>query len=180
VSVRTTIVECTKCELHKVGNGPVPYRGKPSTIMVVGEAPGRQEDAVGKPFIGPAGKLLWTHLKSVGIERSAVFVANAVCCWPQGTPTKDQVYACRGNLHRQVSLCRPRHVLALGRTAAWSLGKRDVTMGQMHGTSFELAWLVPEPVTVFVTYHPAAVLRDRTMLRSWRQDLRRFAKGAQT
>ena len=69
IPLKEQIRTCTKCPLHKVGHGPVPYRGRPSPIMIIGEAPGRTEDVEGKPFVGPAGKLLWRELIKVGITR---------------------------------------------------------------------------------------------------------------
>lgn len=177
MTVKQEIKSCTACELHKVGKGPVPYRGRSSRIMVVGEAPGRKEDEYGKPFVGPAGRLLWTELAKVGIERANVFAANAVCCWPKRTPSEDEMYACRGNLYRQVRLCQPEWVLALGKTANFSLGgTRGGTqgIGVIHGEAYPLGWY-EEEVMVFPTYHPAAVLRNKLLTRTWRTDLKSFA-----
>ena len=129
--VREKILSCKNCELCKVGNGPVPFRGKRSHVMVVGEAPGRREDEKGRPFCGPAGALLWKELERVGIEKKTVFAANAVSCYPARTPTEGEIYACRGNLYTQVWICKPNRILALGKTANWSFGKEE-PMGQMH------------------------------------------------
>jgi uracil-DNA glycosylase family 4 len=129
--------------------------------------------------VGPAGKKLWEELKRVGIERKEVFACNAVCCFPHGTPSKEHVQACRGNLYKQVQLCNPLHILALGLTANWTLGQ-DRPMREMHGTWYPLRWFstfegFADEISVFATYHPAAVLRDRTLTRAFRDDLREFA-----
>lgn len=173
--VREKILSCTNCELHKVGNGPVPFRGKPSEVMIIGEAPGRREDEKGRPFCGPAGVLLWRELEKVGIDKVGVFAANAVCCYPQGTPTPDEQYACRGNLYRQVKLCRPRYILALGKTANTTFHLNPI-IGQLHGNWYSVSWFDGIYIDVMPTYHPAAVLRNKALTRAWRQDLRAFAE----
>jgi DNA polymerase len=185
ITVKESILACTNCELHKVGNGPIPYRGRPSPIMVLGEAPGRREDEQGKPFVGPAGRLLWQELKRVGIEPRDVMAANAVCCWPQRTPTGNEIYACRGNLYDQIRRCHPSYILALGKTVNWSLGKQKTPMGELRGTWYNLAWFISSPgfepgerIPVLPTLHPAAVLRNKTLLRKWRADLTTFSDKA--
>lgn len=182
ITVKETILSCTACELHKVGNGPVPYRGRPSPILVLGEAPGRVEDEKGKPFVGPSGQLLWRELAKVGIDRQDVMASNAVCCWPQGPPTEDERYSCRGNLYDQVRRCNPKFILALGRTANRSLGKLK-PMSEIRGQWYELHWFVTIPgledwIPTLPTLHPAAVLRNKTLMRKWRTDLKTFADRA--
>jgi uracil-DNA glycosylase family 4 len=177
IPLRQQILECTACGLCEVGNGPIPFSGPRSDVMVVGEAPGRTEDKKGKPFVGPAGMLLWkTLLKAgAGIPYRDVFVANAVSCFPARTPTDSEIYACRGNLFKQVVYSDPLWILALGRTANHSLGALgDKSMSQIHGDWYEIGWGGVDR-KVMPTYHPAAVLRNQTLMRAWRQDLKVFA-----
>jgi len=146
--------------------------------MILGEAPGRNEDRIGKPFVGPAGKLLWQELAKVGIERQDVFATNAVCCYPGRTPTSGEVYACRGNLFDQVKLCRPEIILALGLTANDTLG-REGPMSKIRGHWYEIGLVHPLSMGVFPTYHPAAVLRNQKYLKPWRENLKSFAAEAE-
>jgi DNA polymerase len=147
--------------------------------MIIGEAPGRTEDEKGKPFVGPAGKFLWqnlTHKAGAGIHPADAFMANAVSCFPARTPTESEVMACRGNLFNQVVYCDPIWILALGRTVNDSLGglHPDQPIGEIHGEWYEIGWGGVDR-RVMPTYHPSAVLRNRTLMRSWRQDLKEFA-----
>lgn len=169
---------CTSCSLHGVSSGPVPFFGRRSPILVLGEAPGRREDDAGRPFVGPAGKLLWTELRRVGIERPFVFRANAVCCWPQRTPNVDEIRACSINLWRQIKWCHPDWILAVGNTANVALGAKK-SISQLRGEVYPLKWFASFPdygcINVFPTYHPAGVMRNRLLMRQWREDLRAFA-----
>lgn len=180
LTLKEQIQSCTECQLYKVGNGPVPYVGRPSPIMIVGEAPGRTEDELGRPFVGPAGKFLFAELAKVGITRKECFIANAVCCYPAGTPTEGQIYACRGNLYKQVKRADPSHILAVGKTANWSFHARGrIPMGKLHGNPYPFPWFdrsTGEEIEIFPTYHPAAVLRNGALTRAFREDLRAFAE----
>lgn len=180
LTLKEEIRACHSCELHKVGNGPVPYFGKPGDVMVIGEAPGRREDEKQVPFVGPAGKLLWEELAKVGIDKKQVMRANAVCCFPDGTPTYDERYACRGHLYAQVKHCSPKIILALGRTINASFSNK-APMGQLHGNMYELGWFrnnAGDWINIFPTWHPAAILRNRLLMRAWRVDLKSFARKA--
>lgn len=106
-----------------------------------------------------------------------MFAANAVCCFPNRTPEGGEIYACRGNLYAQVQLCRPRFILALGRTANWTFGKED-PMSKLHGRWYGMGWLMQWPmIEVLPTYHPAAVLRNKALTRVWREDLASFVSA---
>jgi DNA polymerase len=149
--------------------------------MIIGEAPGRVEDEVGKPFRGPAGKLLWAELKKLGIDRNKCMEANAVCCFPHRAPVGNEIYACRSNLYDQVRHCFPKWILAVGSTASWTLGKHK-PMHEIRGEWYPVLWLESLPaygreILVFPTYHPAAVLRNRALTRAWREDLKTFAEA---
>jgi uracil-DNA glycosylase len=130
-----------------------------SRLLLVGEAPGADEDATGRPFVGRAGRLLDTMLEEVGVARADVSVANVLKCRPPGNraPSRVEVANCRGWLDAQVRLLDPAVVVTLGGTAAaWAFG-RGVRLGDMRGRAHELP-LVPGRHVV-PTYHPSAALR---------------------
>ncbi len=173
-SLSDRIRACTACSLHAGCNGPVPYRGPaPARYAIVGEAPGREEDKKGEPFIGPAGKLLDQYLARVGLDSAEAFVCNTVCCFPYGTPKEEHVLACRQNLRDQLVLAEAPHVLLLGKVAFNVFWPGESIM-QRHGASqSHTDGLVN--LTLFATYHPAAVLRNRALGLAWRRDLEEFA-----
>lgn len=159
------------------GGGPVPFRGDRSDVMIIGEAPGRVEDDVGQPFIGPAGKLLWDTLAKCGVTENECFVANAVCCWPGRTPKPEEIRACSTNLRDQITWCKPTLILALGVVANMALGKSDRPIAEYRGRWYTYSQ-ARKTLHVFPTIHPAAVLRNRTLKRGWRLDLEKFADAA--
>lgn len=132
--------------------------------MVVGEAPGEQEDLLGEPFVGPSGRLLDAMLAAVGRTRQPaneerqVFIANTLKCRPPGnrSPSSDELKACAPYLDRQLALVRPRVVLALGRFAAQSVLGREEPIGRLRGTVHALRDGTP----VVVSYHPSYLLRQ--------------------
>jgi uracil-DNA glycosylase family 4 len=150
---------CTACpELaatrHRVVVGAVPPRG--ARLLLVGEAPGTDEDASGLPFVGKAGQLLDRVLGEVGLDRAEVAVANTLKCRPPGNrlPARAELARCRGWLERQVELVRPALVVSLGLTATrWWLG-RSVALGAARGRVHDV-----EGQAVLPTYHPSAAIR---------------------
>jgi uracil-DNA glycosylase len=126
--------------------------------LIVGEAPGENEDLQGEPFVGPAGKLLDNMLKAIGLERGRkVYIANVLKCRPPGNrnPEPEEVAQCEPFLRRQVELLRPRIILALGRFAAQTLLASTEPIGKMRGRAHEYLG-----VPVVATYHPAYLLRN--------------------
>ncbi|MEJ2760696.1 MAG: uracil-DNA glycosylase [Gammaproteobacteria bacterium] len=171
-SLRAEVASCVKCPLHKGRTQTVFGVGNPRAgIMLIGEAPGAEEDRQGEPFVGRAGKLLNAMLAAVGYAREDVFIANILKCRPPKNrdPRPEEVSACEPYLKRQIELVHPRIILALGRVAAQNLLKVDTPIGRMRGRCYEY----PEPrIPVVVTYHPAYLLRSpREKRKSW-QDLR--------
>ena len=149
---------CTKCDLSStrqrvvVGSGPSKAR-----FMIVGEAPGANEDQGGEPFIGRSGRLLFQLLEEeVGLTRDECFVTNVVKCRPPGnrTPTRDELGACRPWMLEQLDDVAPEVVLALGNTAAKSLFSTNEPMRSLHGKVVQLG-----AARALATYHPAAGLR---------------------
>lgn len=157
---------CTLCEKrNKVVFGDGDRR---ASLMLVGEGPGAAEDREGLPFVGPAGELLTKMLAAIEIDRQAAYIANVVKCRPPGNrdPKPEEVAACSGYLEAQVRLIRPRLILALGRVAAQSLLVTTESLGRLRGRWHEYAG-----VPVWVTYHPAALLRNASYKRPTWEDL---------
>jgi uracil-DNA glycosylase family 4 len=162
------VVSCTNCELHTQCRSPVPLQGGRANIAVIGEAPGEQEDRVGVPFVGPAGKHLKAMLSSVGITED-VAALNTVSCFPHGTPEPSHVAACDGNKWSQIAVVDARYHLLLGRVALKAM-RPDLELGHARGRPF----LVRNRVC-FATYHPAAALRNGRFDTWMRQDLKLFS-----
>ncbi|NNE38912.1 MAG: uracil-DNA glycosylase [Gammaproteobacteria bacterium] len=169
--LRKQVSVCTKCRLHAGRTQTVFGTGSyEADWMLIGEAPGAEEDKQGEPFVGRAGKLLTAMLASIGLEREEVFIANILKCRPPNNrdPSADEVAACEEYLNYQIKSIKPRLIIALGRIAAQNLLKSDVPIGKMRGKDYEYG---EEGIPVVVTYHPAYLLRSpREKRKSW-QDL---------
>ena len=155
---------CALCEHRQrtvFGVGPIvaaPGQAPRVDWMVVGEAPGENEDRQGEPFVGQAGKLLDNMLRAIGLERhSNVFIANVIKCRPPGNrnPEPEEVAQCEPYLRRQVELVRPRIILAMGRFAVQSLLQTTDAIGKLRGRVHHY-----HGVPLVVTYHPAYLLRN--------------------
>lgn len=179
LEVRAQIIGCKRCELASRCTRPVPFDGPyPSDICVVGEAPGREEDRWGKPFIGPSGQLAKSWVEP---RLGSVPWLNVVSCWPNRTPTKAEVDACRDNLWAQLSLIDPKLILLFGGVAAGAFvdGYR---VGELRGRWFKVSTngqeVLDKDIWCMVTWHPAAVLRNGALLVDVLDDLRTFREGA--
>jgi uracil-DNA glycosylase family 4 len=149
---------CTRCPLYATAINPVPGEGSPrAELMCIGEAPGATEDETGRPFVGPAGKLLTDILRAIKLSREEVFIANVMKHRPPGNrnPIPDEIKACSPYLLRQVELIRPKVILALGTFAAQTLLDTRVAIGKLRGA---MHWYHGTPL--IATYHPAALLRN--------------------
>ena len=170
-TLRSAVASCTNCSLHQSRTQTVFGVGNPSADwMIVGEAPGQEEDRRGEPFVGRAGKLLDEMLRSLGLDRSSVFVANILKCRPPNNrdPSAEEAAACRRYLERQIELVAPKMILAVGRIAAQHLLNSDAPVGRMRGQKH---YLNDGQIPVVVTYHPAYLLRSPTQKRKAWQDL---------
>lgn len=170
--VTEAVVSCTRCPLHEMGTGPVSFTGPtPTTVCVLGEAPGRQEDAEGAPFVGPAGQLMREVMAEAGFVVAEIGFVNTVSCWPGEelkTPKYEHVDACRVNKAAQLDVLDPRFVLAVGNVAVKATDPRiHIKYGRGR------PWLVDERV-FFATYHPAAALRNDLYDQAFREDVARF------
>lgn len=154
------VARCRLCELHQSRTQTVFGVGNRSADwLVVGEAPGKDEDAQGEPFVGRAGQLLNAMLKAVGLQREQVYIANILKCRPPNNrdPRPEEVVCCEPYLARQIALIQPRIVLAVGRIAAQNLLKTDTPIGQLRGKVHTLG---DSGIPVIATYHPAYLLRS--------------------
>lgn len=172
--VREQVLDCTRCELHDAGRGPVPFSGPtPASIAVVGDVPEVVEDLEGKPFVGPAGGLIREQLSAVGFDVDELVLCNTVSCWPGHNvhvPSVAHIGACRVNKLAQLDLADPTWVLLLG--AAALVGFRpDLKLSKFHGVPFKPAG---EDYVCFATYHPEAALRQRIYAAELQADLRTF------
>jgi uracil-DNA glycosylase family protein len=177
--------ECTRCPLYQFATQVVPGEGPGrAPLMLVGEQPGDQEDLAGKPFVGPAGRILDQALEQAGIPRSDVFVTNAVKHFKHEVrgkrrlhkrPNAGEIDRCRWWLERERAIVRPATIVALGATAARSVLGRVVSVLKIRGQAQQLA----DGTAAIVTIHPSFLLRirdeaDRTReQRSFVSDLRR-------
>lgn len=159
-ALRGRVLRCTRCGLHKTRTQGVFGVGDPAAQwLIVGEAPGAEEDRQGEPFVGPAGKLLNNMLLAVGLRREQVYITNIVKSRPPNNrdPLPEEARACEPYLQRQIALIRPKLVLAVGRVAAQSLLKTERPVGALRGRK----WHYPDTdIPVVVTYHPAYLLRS--------------------
>jgi len=143
--------------------------GNPAAeLMLIGEAPGAEEDKQGLPFVGAAGELLTKIIQAMDMRREDVYIANILKCRPPGNrdPQPDEIAACRGFLERQIELVQPKVIVALGRIAAQALLGNDGPLGQMRGQ-----WYRVRGIPAMVTYHPAALLRNQGLKRPTWEDM---------
>ena len=170
-ALQRKVAGCRLCQLHEGRTQAVFGVGDVNADwMLIGEAPGAEEDRRGEPFVGRAGKLLDAMLQAVGLAREQVFIANILKCRPPNNrdPRPEEVLACENYLEQQINTVKPRLILALGRVAAQNLLKAETPIGKMRGKRYHYG---DPPVPVVVTYHPAYLLRaPREKKKSW-QDL---------
>ena len=169
--LRKLALACTRCGLASGRTHVVFSDGSPTArLMVVGEAPGANEDASGVPFVGMAGQFLDLLLATVGLSREdSVYIANVLKCRPPGNrdPQPNEIASCSPFLLKQIELVKPDALLAVGSFSARLLTGRDgVALGQLRGAVHRY-----HDVPLVVTYHPAALLRNRRWIRSFWDDL---------
>lgn len=176
IELRDTALACTACRLAETRTNVVFGVGDPAAkLMLVGEAPGKNEDLQGEPFVGAAGQLLDELLAGIGVPRREVYIANVLKCRPPGNrdPREDEIDSCKGYLREQIRMIHPEVVLTLGNFATKLLLPTDTGITRMRGRRFEW-WL---GATLIPTFHPAAALRGRPQVRA--QMVEDFALVAQ-
>lgn len=165
------VAACKSCSLHETRTQTVFGVGNPDADwLIIGEAPGQQEDRRGEPFVGRAGQLLDQMLLAIGLDRKTAFIANVLKCRPPNNrdPAKHEAEACRHYLERQIDLINPKIVVAVGRIAAQLLLNSDAPLGQLRGRQHSLKDGV---LPLVVTYHPAYLLRSPSQKAKAWQDL---------
>lgn len=158
-AISAHISTCTNCELCEKRNSTVPGEGngKGPDIMFIGEGPGAEEDAQGRPFVGKAGQLLTKIIEAMGYERSQLYIANVVKCRPPNNrkPVRDEMEMCLPYLRQQIGLIKPKIIVGLGGTAMEGLLGRPVGITRMRGV-----WQDYGGIKLMPTYHPSYLLRD--------------------
>ena len=155
-----TVDQCTLCSLHRSRTQTVFGVGRrDADLLIIGEAPGAEEDRKGEPFVGRAGQLLDAMLASVGFIRSDVYIANILKCRPPNNrdPRNEEATACTPYLEQQLSLIQPKVILALGRIAAQWLLQCDTPIGRLRGSVNQFG---VQEIPLIVSYHPAYLLRS--------------------
>ncbi len=169
-TIENAVAKCTRCRLYKTATNPVPGEGSPkSRLVCVGEAPGANEDATGRPFVGPAGNLLTKILAAVDLRREDVFICNVLKHRPPGNrnPLADEVLACSPYLVRQLELIKPKVIVAFGTFAAQTLLDTKTPIGKLRGLVHQY-----HGIPLVVTYHPAALLRNPAWKRPTWEDVK--------
>jgi DNA polymerase len=168
----SAVGRCTRCELHANRKQTVFGVGHlRADWMIIGEAPGADEDLQGEPFVGRAGQLLNSMLQAIGFPREQVYIANVLKCRPPANrdPKQEEVAACSGYLSRQIDMVNPRIILCVGRIAAQTLLGTETSLKDMRGRIHTLG---EKKRPVVVTYHPAYLLRSPIEKRNAWQDLK--------
>jgi DNA polymerase len=168
------ICECQKCALGQTRTKFVFGVGNPNAdVVLIGEAPGAEEDLQGEPFVGRAGQLLNKILEAVGFKREEVYICNILKCRPPGNrnPHPDEIEKCLPYLNHQIKLVKPKIILLLGRTAAEALLKSKQPLNKMRGKLHSY-----NGIKTLVTFHPAALLRNPQWKRPAWEDMKEFKK----
>jgi uracil-DNA glycosylase family 4 len=168
------IKDCMKCPLGQTRTHFVFGMGNPhAALMLVGEAPGREEDLRGEPFVGRAGQLLDLMLHAISLSRRDVFIANVLKCRPPNNrdPLPAEIEKCEPYLLKQIEIIAPRLIVALGRFASASLLRTKAALGNLRNEIHEY-----NNVPLLVTYHPAALLRNPGLKKQAWEDLKRIAE----
>ncbi len=168
-TLQQTVTACTLCELHQSRTQTVFGVGDlQADLLVIGEAPGHDEDKQGEPFVGRAGQLLTAMLLAIGLQRDEVYIANILKCRPPNNrdPEASEIDSCNHYLRQQIELIQPKAILAVGRIAAQALLQSTATIGSMRGKQHSY-----EGVPLIASYHPAYLLRKPSEKRKSWQDL---------
>jgi len=173
--LRARVAACTRCALSATRTQTVFGVGnQQAEWLIVGEAPGAEEDRQGEPFVGRAGQLLNSMLRAIGLPREQVFIANVLKCRPPGNrdPASGEAAECLPYLEQQIALLKPKIMLAVGRIAAQNLLRTDMTLGRLRQQVHRFGG---SQVPLVVTYHPAYLLRTPGDKRKAWEDLK-FAR----
>jgi uracil-DNA glycosylase family 4 len=179
--ISSEVSSCRRCGLHKFRTNAVVGEGSPDAqIMLVGEAPGRNEDLQGRPFVGKAGKFLDELLESAGMERGDVYICNILKCRPPGkrNPKPEEIRACTPYLDRQIAAIRPKVICPMGNFAAGYIlekfGFRAEGIGKIHGNVYRVSNLLLPDSRIIPLYHPASAVYNPEMRYTLIEDFRKI------
>jgi len=167
-TIKENVIKCTKCELCKTRTNAVPGKGNfQSDVIFVGEAPGRNEDKNGEPFVGEAGKKLSIALEEAGISRDAVYITNIVKCRPPNNrvPNTSERNTCQEYLKQEISIIKPKIICVLGNTAFNSI------LGGSEITKFRGKVVRKDNQLYFLTIHPAATIYNQKLIDVLKNDI---------
>ena len=167
-TIRQQVIECTNCDLCKTRTNSVPGKGNfQSDVIFVGEAPGRNEDKHGEPFVGAAGKKLTFALEEAGVSRESVYITNVVKCRPPNNrvPNNDERDACSKYLKQEISLIKPKIICILGNTAFNSI------LGGSEITKYRGKIVRKDDQLYFLTVHPAATIYNQGLIEVLKEDI---------
>ena len=170
--LKLVISSCTQCELYRSRTQTVFGKGHPAAEwLIIGEAPGADEDKVGEPFVGKAGQLLTSMLRAMGLAREEVFIANVLKCRSPNNrdPQSNEINSCSSFLRKQIELIQPKIILVVGKIAAQSILTLELPIGKMRGQKYLYQ---DTGIPVVATYHPAYLLRSPQQKRNAWEDLK--------
>ncbi|MBT3573383.1 MAG: uracil-DNA glycosylase [Nitrosopumilus sp.] len=171
--IKLQVTKCTKCELSETRNNSVPGKGNyKADVIFVGEAPGKNEDVNGEPFIGIAGKKLTMALESAGVTREEVYITNIVKCRPpkNRVPTTDERNTCQNYLEKEIEIINPKIICILGNTAFNSL------LNGNEITKFRGKIAKKNNQLYFLSVHPAATIYNQKLISVLKKDMRKLFK----
>lgn len=169
--IRQSVIDCTKCDLAKTRTKSVPGKGNfHSDVIFVGEAPGRNEDLQGEPFVGVAGKKLSLALEEAGVTRDEVYITNTVKCRPpkNRVPNKEEKQMCENYIQKEIEIINPKIICVLGNTAFGSI------LGGSEITKYRGKIARKENQLYFITVHPAATIYNRELIQTLKQDIKKL------
>jgi uracil-DNA glycosylase len=172
-NIKQNVIECTKCDLSKTRTNSVPGKGNfHSNVIFVGEAPGKNEDKKGEPFIGIAGKKLSIALEGAGVSREEVYITNIIKCRPPKNriPTTIERETCQEYLKQEIAIIKPKIICVLGNTAFNSL------LGGSEITKFRGKLVRKENQLYFLTIHPAATIYNQKLIAVLKKDIVKLFK----
>jgi uracil-DNA glycosylase family 4 len=173
-SIRQELGDCQRCRLHASRTRIVFGTGNPyAELVFIGEAPGREEDLQGEPFVGQAGQLLTRIIEAIGLSRQEVYITNVIKCRPpeNRNPAPEEIAACEPFLIKQLAAIRPRLICALGTFAAQTLLKTEAKISALRGR-----FHVYQGIPLMPTYHPAFLLRNPQKKRDVWEDMKKLKK----
>ena len=170
LKIAQEIEACVQCREGKLGRAVAGEGSAYAEIAFIGEAPGKEEAKVGRPFIGRSGKFLRSMIREIGLEEKEVFITSPVKYLPRrGTPTKADIAHGRGHLFRQLAVVDPKIIVLLGNVASWAVLEREVSVSREHGE------IIKDGDKVYlITFHPAAAMRFPKIRKEFTDDFKKL------